>query len=103
MNGGAPNGVSYDIGGAGKRLRGEIGIEVRDKATPQDLDMTHVFFVVSGDGKELYHSPEFTPTAKPVALDVDVTGVKQLRLEVNTQTPFDAVGSADWADLRLER
>jgi predicted esterase len=98
-----PNGVSYDLGGVWKRLRGVIGIEVRREATPQDKDMTRVTFVVSGDGKELYRSPGFTPTSRPVPLDVDITGVRTLRLEVATPSPMDAVASVDWADLRLER
>lgn len=102
-----PSRATYDLGGAGwKRLKGTLGIEI-DK--PQKLDEkgkkgTRVFFVVRGDGKELYRSPIFTWDAKPVEMNVDVTGVGRLELEVgNESTWFCAASSVDWADLRLER
>ncbi len=99
-----PNGADFDIGGGWKHLRGIVGLECDANAPQPQKDNTHVFFIVKGDGKELYRSPEFTYTSKPVALDVDVTGVKTLRLEIGVAAmAFDAVASADWADLRLER
>jgi predicted esterase len=99
-----PNGADFGIAGAWQRLRGLIGLECDAEAPQPAKDSTHVVFIVKGDGKELYRSPEFTPTSKPVALDVDVTGVKTLRLEVGVAaSSMDAVASADWADLRLER
>jgi predicted esterase len=99
-----PNGADFDIAGAWQRLRGTIGLEC-DATVPQpQRENTHVFYIVTGDGKELYRSPEFTYGSKPAALDVDVTGVRTLRLELSVAgVGMDAVASADWADLRLER
>jgi pimeloyl-ACP methyl ester carboxylesterase len=103
-----PNGVEFDLaGGEWKRLRGVVGIELRpeEKTEKPERDSTRVVFVVLGDSKELYRSQPFTwASATPRELDVDVSGVKLLRLEVVAQTsPMDAVQSADWAELRLER
>jgi predicted esterase len=99
-----PNGADFDIGGGWKRLRGVVGLECDATVPQRQRDNTRVFYIVKGDGKELYRSPEFTYGSKPAALDVDVTGVKTLRLELGVAgAGMDAVASADWADLRLER
>jgi pimeloyl-ACP methyl ester carboxylesterase len=102
-----PNAAEWDLAGAGwRRLRGVIGIEVwpEPRATPLNKDNTRTIFVVRGDGKELYRSEPFTYDSAPKELDVDVTGVSILRLEVVLgAAPWDAVASADWAELRLER
>jgi predicted esterase len=97
---------TYDIGGAWRRLRATIGIEVegaRHLSDPQKAG-TRVYFVVRGDGKELYRSPTFTWDARPAEMDLDVTGVKMLELEVaNEATWNNAASSVDWADIRLEK
>ncbi len=102
-----PNGAEWDIARAGwKRLRGVIGLEVwpEPRATQLSRENTRTIFVVRGDGKELYRSEPFTYGSGPKELHVEVTGVKRLRLEVLLgAAPWDAVASADWADLRLER
>jgi hypothetical protein len=102
-----PNGAEWDIARAGwKRLRGVIGLEVwpEPRATQLNRENTRTIFVVRGDGKELYRSEPFTYGSGPKELHVEVTGVKRLRLEVLLgAAPWDAVASADWADLRLER
>ncbi len=101
-----PNWADFDISDAGwKRLRGVIGIEYDPEDTPQLFrDTTNVSFIVAGDGKELYRSEPFRYGSEPRELDVDVAGVEKLRLEVAIAgPPWDAVASADWADLRLER
>lgn len=102
-----PNAVEYDLGGAGwKRLRGTIGIEVQpeDNSTQPARENTSVIFIVRGDGAELYRSQPFRYGSPPAVLDVDISGIETLRLEVaRGLSPFDAVASADWADLRLER
>jgi len=102
------NGAEFDLSGVGwKRLRGLVGIELwpEDKVGPQQKDNTKVVFVVKGDGKELFRSQPFVwGSTTPEALDVDVSEVRVLRLEVlTTGSSFDAVYSADWVELRLER
>lgn len=102
-----PNWAEFDTsGGEWKRLRGVIGIEYTPEEDAPQLfrDTTNVSFIVAGDGKELYRSEPFRYGSEPRELDVDVTGVVKLRLEVAIAgPPWDAVASADWADLRLER
>lgn len=102
-----PNGAEWDIAGAGwKRLRATIGIEVwpEPRATQLNRDNTRTIFVVRGDGKELYRSKPFAYSSAPKELDVEVAGAKTLRLEVLLgAAPWDAVASADWAEVRLER
>ena len=99
--------VSYDLTGGGwRRLKATIGIEIEDPATLEDKQKagTRVYYVVRGDGRELYRSPTFGWDSGPVEMDVDVSGVTTLELEVaNEATWFNAARSADWADLRLER
>lgn len=99
--------ASYGIADAGwARLRATLGIEIEDpaKLEPKQKDGTRVFFVVRGDGKPLYRSPTFRWDSKPVALDLDIAGVKTLELEVgNEVTWHSAASSVNWADLRLEK
>ena len=99
--------VTYDLsGGKWKRLRATLGIEIEDPHALEDRQKagTRVFFVVQGDGRELYRSPTFHWDSKPVDMDVDVSGVDLLTLEVANETTWHcAASSADWADLRLEK
>jgi hypothetical protein len=99
-------GADYNLAGGGwKRLRGTIGIEIRDpaKLEPKEKENTRVVFIVKGDGKELYRSEPMRWDSAPRGLDVDVKGVQVLRLEVaNETTWFCAASSVDWADLHLE-
>jgi predicted esterase len=102
-----PSTVDYDIDGAGwRRLRGTIGIEVDhpERLEPKHKDNTRVVFIVKGDEKELFRSAPFRWDGGPLPLDVDVTGVRTLRLEVMNETAwFCAATSVDWADIRLEK
>jgi len=100
--------ATYDLTGGGwKRLRAVIGIEIDRK--PEDLqqkqkDGTRVYFVVRGDGKELYRSPTFRWDSGPVEMDVDVAGVRMLELEVANETTWhNAASSVNWAGIRLEK
>ena len=70
----------------------------------KEKDGTCDYFVVIGDGKELYHSPIFRWDYKPVEMDVDITGVKILELRVgNESTWYNVASSNNWANLRLEK
>ena len=100
-------GADWQIaGGRWRRLRATLGIEIDDpaKLEPKHKENTRVVFIVKGDGKELFRSPPFRWDSRPAELDVDVTGVKVLRLEVANETKwFCAASSVDWADARLEK
>ncbi len=99
--------AEWDLEGGGwTRLRATLGIEIEDpaKLEPKHKESTRVRFIVKGDGKELFRSGPVRWDSAPQPLDVDVSGVKRLRLEVaNDATWFCAASSIDWADLRLER
>jgi hypothetical protein len=58
---------------------------------------------VRGDGKELYRSPPFGVDSKPLGLDVDIAGVKELELEVFNNRRDSAAASVNWADARLTK
>ena len=100
--------ATYDLsGGNWKHFRATIGIEVDTKPadiTPLERQSTGVVFVVRGDGKELYKSPAFGVDSKALDLDVDISAVKQLELEVtNVARWHNIASSVDWADARLEK
>jgi dienelactone hydrolase len=99
--------VEYALAGtAWTRLRGVIGLEVDPspeavkavKAAPIAVE-----FVVKGDGVELYHSAPFGYATPPATLDVDLTGVNVLRLEILNKGSGAQVKAVDWANLHLER
>jgi hypothetical protein len=101
-----PCAAEWNLAGAWKRLRGTVGIEIDkpEKLAAKHKENTRVVFTVKGDGKELWRSKPVRWDGAPQALDVDVTGVKVLRLETaNETTWFCAATSANWADVRLER
>ncbi|WP_055108870.1 NPCBM/NEW2 domain-containing protein [Paenibacillus ihumii] len=96
--------ITYQINGEYERFSSVIGID--DEALNNSKLPTNVVFAVYGDGNKLYESPHFTakPYVGPLTIDVDVSGVNELSLEVNGH----AAGSnpqttsyADWAEARL--
>jgi pimeloyl-ACP methyl ester carboxylesterase len=99
--------ATFDLaGGNFKRLRATIGIAIDkpEKLEPKQKDGTQVYFVVRGDGKELYRSPTFKWDSAPVEMTVPIVGIKTLELEVaNEATWHNAAISVDWADVRLEK
>ncbi len=98
--------ATWRLHGGWKKLKGVLGLETED---PDELDekakaSTRIFFVVRGDGEERFRSEALTGDSKPVPLDLDVTGVAELELEVGSETRrHGAARSVNWADLRLER
>ncbi len=100
--------VIYDLTDGGwKHLRATIGIELTkepERVEQTEKDETQIYFIVRGDGEELYRSPIFRWDSDPVDIDVDITGVKKLELRVaNEATLPNAVSSVNWADVRLEK
>ncbi|MFW6162569.1 MAG: NPCBM/NEW2 domain-containing protein [Planctomycetota bacterium] len=99
--------ATYDLADAGwSRLRAVLGIEIDEPAQlePKQKANTRVFFVVRGDGEELYRSPVFRWDSRPVELDLDVSGVSELQLKIGNEARWHcAASSINWADLRLEK
>ncbi len=98
-----PAWVEYDLGDAGwTRLTGVLAV-VGDRAAVPRANVG-LICVVKGDGEELCKSAPFTAATAPYALDLDIAGVKTLRLELLTAAggapPYRTV---HWADLRMRR
>jgi predicted esterase len=102
------NGAEYDIAGAGwRRLKATLGLQIADpaKLEPRHKEFTQVVYTVRGDGRVLYQSPVMRWDSPPATIDVDVAGVKSLRLEVRNESMWNFYygTSVDWADVRLEK
>ncbi|MEX2306915.1 MAG: NPCBM/NEW2 domain-containing protein [Pirellulales bacterium] len=89
----ADSDVRYNLSGAYRRFISDIGLDDEKSAG-------NVIFRVYGDNVLLYDSGAMTATTATKTIDIDVTGVQELRLFVdkNVSTNSD---HADWADARL--
>lgn len=58
---------------------------------------------VVGDDTELFVEPDLAATAEPVSIDVPLSGIKQLSLEVDYGEAEDTGDRVIWADARLFR
>lgn len=90
----APSSIAYNLAGQCSSLSATVGVDDEMRANAA------VVFQVWGDGTRLYESDTLTFSSDPVPVEVDVTGVQELRLVVSEQ---DGNGSdhADWADVRV--
>jgi beta-glucanase (GH16 family) len=91
----APSDVAFALGGRCTRFTAQVGLDDEMKGAGS------VDFQVYGDGVLLMQSGTLTGADGARALDVDVSGVSELRLVVD---PGDGTGSdhADWADAMLD-
>ncbi len=62
-----------------------------------------VGFRVFADGRQVYSSPVVRGGRAPIAISIDVTGVKRLDLVVDFADRGDELDHADWLDARLVR
>jgi len=100
-----PSIVEYRLDGNYDLFRATVGIDLEDdlEVTPARDRGERVQFVVYGDGKRLYSS-EWLKWSSPAAeVEVEIKGVKALRLEVDCSASRWLVGSADWAEARVSR
>ena len=99
--------VSYQLPtGVYSRLRAVVGADVGDPSAMTAEDKRNVMFVmaIEGDGRELFRSEPFLWDSPPVEIDLDIAGVKTLRLSVvNRSREVYKKLSINWADLRIER
>ncbi|MFE2015539.1 sulfatase-like hydrolase/transferase [Streptomyces sp. NPDC059491] len=90
--------VAFHLGGAGNRFTALVGID-DFSARQSTLGATRA--TVLGDDRVLFTTPTLTAATGPVPVDVDVRGVRVLRLEVadaNARTSFD---HTSWALARV--
>jgi hypothetical protein len=91
--------VQISLGGWCRRLSATLGVDDR-VAGSGGPRRTEVVFVVRADGEEVYRSAPLIRSDPPVALNLDVSGVKRLDLIVHG-LGFTVGDQADWADARL--
>ena len=99
----APSKIEYALDGKYAFFRATIGIDMEDdlEATPARERGERVQFIVTGDDKRLYSSEWLKWNSKPVAVEVEIKGVKTLRLEADCSLSRWLVGSSDWAEARV--
>lgn len=94
----APSDIAFHLGAAGNRFTALVGIDdFSAKQSPLGATRAKVY----GDDRLLLTTPTLTAATGPVALDVDVRGVRVLRLVVedaNNKTSFD---HTSWALARV--
>ncbi|MFI2363973.1 glycoside hydrolase family 97 catalytic domain-containing protein [Promicromonospora sp. NPDC019610] len=97
----ATGSVTAWLGGACTAFTAVVGIddEVLDK--PGDTGVGSVRFAVYGDGVLLAETPVLSNDDGGVPLDVDVTGVRRLRLVADEGSDGKNFDHADWADARV--
>jgi hypothetical protein len=97
----ATGSVTAWLGGACTALTAVVGIddEVLDK--PGDTGVGSVRFAVYGDGVLLTETPVLSNDDGGVPLDVDVTGVRRLRLVADEGPDGKNFDHADWGDARV--
>ncbi|UUU43324.1 sulfatase-like hydrolase/transferase [Streptomyces sp. NBC_00162] len=94
----APSDIAFHLGAAGNRFTALVGIDdFSAKQSPLGATRAKVY----GDDRLLLTTPTLTAATGPVALDVDVRGVRVLRLlveDANNKTSFD---HTSWALARV--
>lgn len=104
------NGTTYDRG-VGTHAPGTIVVQL-NKGTQRfqafvgiDDEISHeeasVQFIVVGDRKILWESETLTATNNPVAIDLDVSNITELRLISNEINHNKRNDHADWADAKF--
>jgi alpha-galactosidase len=91
----AASNFRVDLGGQATRFTARVGVD--DSAGGQGS----VEFIVSGDGKILWQSGLMTGGQPAKSVDVDLTGVKTLGLQVTDGGDGSSNDHADWADAKI--
>jgi hypothetical protein len=89
--------LSYAIDGEYGSFKATVGFDESSQGRGR------VICRVLGDGRELFAEPDLTAKGEPVSIDVSLTGVKQLALEVDYGEAEDTGDRVVWADARLFR
>jgi hypothetical protein len=89
------------LGGTCTAFRSVVGIDDEVLETPGESGTGSVRFQVYGDGALLAETSVLTNEDGAVELDVDVTGVRRLRLVADDGGDGKNFDHADWADARV--
>ena len=87
--------LTYDIGGGYARFRTVVGFQQPEGKSGR------VAIRVNGDGRTLWENPDFKGDEKPVPLDLPITGVSQLVLQVDYGKGQDVGDRVIWGEARL--
>lgn len=90
------------LGGTCTTFRAVVGIDDEVLETPGESGTGSVRFQVYGDGVLLTETPVLTNDDGGVPLEVDVTGVRRLRLVADEGGDGKNFDHADWADASVE-
>ncbi|MFF5922410.1 NPCBM/NEW2 domain-containing protein [Streptomyces flavochromogenes] len=90
--------VAFHLGGAGNRFTALVGIDDRS-ARRSSAGATRA--TVYGDDRVLFTSPVLTAAGGPLPVDVDVRGVRVLRLEVADADAESSFDRTSWALARV--
>lgn len=86
----------YRLAGDFRRFLAVAGID--DRVRPAG----HVRLVISGDDRELF-AQTMTGSDEPLAIDVDITGVKRLKILVDFGEQLDIADCLDLCDARITK
>ncbi len=87
--------LTYDIGGEFETFRGKIGFQ------QPEGKIGRAAVRVVGDEKVLWRDSDLKGDAKPSPLEINVSGVKTLTLEVDYGKNQDVGGRVVWGEVRL--
>ncbi|MFF2198808.1 NPCBM/NEW2 domain-containing protein, partial [Streptomyces sp. NPDC058157] len=94
----APSEIAYHLGGTAVRFTALVGID-DFSARQSALGATRA--KVYGDGRPLLTTPTLTAAGGPVAVDLDVRGVRVLRLVVEDANDRSSFDHTSWALARV--
>lgn len=100
--------VHYDLGGAFTRFTAHVGVddEVLPLIKPGNDGVTKpvgIVFEVVGDGLSLWKSEPVRSGQPPVAVSVDVTGVRDLSLKTANGPDHQNLGHGDWLEAKVSK
>ena len=98
--------VHYDVAGAFARFQAKVGVDDEvlaaiKPAADGSKKPVGVVFELWGDGVLLWKSADVKSGEKPVDVDVDVTGVRDLALKTVNGADHQNLGHGDWLEATL--
>jgi hypothetical protein len=93
----APSEIVFDLEGKVKKFSCLVGPD--KSGGTADI----IIFKVSGDGNKLFESPVMRGSVEPMPVDLNVSGVKELNLQVLYGGAEQGWGHADWINVKFEK
>jgi hypothetical protein len=93
----APSEVVFDLGGKVEKFSCLVGPDTSGGTS--DI----IVFKVFGDSKKLFESPVLRAGVDPLPIDLNVSGVKELSLQVVVGGAEKGWGHADWLNIKFKK